>query len=324
MGCVVYQPTQCAAPQITGPKQAEITASSYLNGRYELAGTYSPLPHLLVRASTGSLQNDSQGGSDSTYYRGHHYDFGLGTYWRLGSQWVVGGLGGFGLARNEAAYSAGGFLFGRPTRHRFDARYTKLFGEAYGIVQLSETFALGAAYRVTQVNFTDLTDRNLPVDLSNMTRSEPMFFLRVRPGDGPTESRPVQLQAAWGHVGHIRLRREEHQQNVRPRRARPATVPRLHHHWHHGIPAPAVPQGPNAAHQRRTLSPQPDSCTGTLKSYVGRLLPRLKKRFDRPGKQAGSGGYVYGITQVFDTGDGGTFQTISFEGTQRVAWASPA
>lgn len=196
--CVVYEPTQCAAPQITGPKQAEITAGSYLNGRYEFSGTYSPLPHLLVRASTGSLQNDSRNGNDSAYYRGQHYDFGLGTYWRLGSQWVVGGLGGFGQARNEAAYSTGGFIFGYPTRHKFDARYNKLFGEAYGIVQLSEAFALGAAYRVTQVNFTTLTDRNLPVDLSNMTRSEPMFFMRVRPGEGPTEDRPVQLQAAWG------------------------------------------------------------------------------------------------------------------------------
>jgi hypothetical protein len=34
--CVVYMPMQCAAPQITDAKQAEITGSSYLNGRVEV------------------------------------------------------------------------------------------------------------------------------------------------------------------------------------------------------------------------------------------------------------------------------------------------
>lgn len=196
--CVVYQPTQCAAPQITGPRQGEITASSYLNGRYELSGTYSPLPHLLVRASTGSLRSDSRDTRDSAYYRGHHYDFGLGTYWRLGSQLVVGGLGGVGQARNEAAYSLGGFILGYPTHYEFDARYNKLFGELYGIFQAGDFISLGAAYRVTQVNFTTLTDHGIPLELSSMTRSEPMLFLRVRIGDGPFEDRPLQLQAAWG------------------------------------------------------------------------------------------------------------------------------
>ncbi|GAA3981843.1 hypothetical protein GCM10022407_28840 [Hymenobacter antarcticus] len=197
-GCVVYQPTQCAAPQITGSRQSEITASTYLNSRYELSGTYSPLPHLLVRASTGSLRNDSRDTRDSTYYRGHHYDFGLGTYWRLGSRWVVGGLGGFGQARNEAAYSIGGFILSYPTRYEFDARYNKLFGEVYGIFQTGDVISLGAAYRITQVRFTTLTDQRTPVDLSSMTRSEPMLFMRVRLGNGPFEDRPVQLQAAWG------------------------------------------------------------------------------------------------------------------------------
>lgn len=196
-GCVVYMPTQCAAPQITGPRQAEISASSYLNGRYELAGTYSPVPHLLVRASTSS-RSGARDRTDSSYYRGHHYDVALGTYWKLGSQWLLGGLGGFGQARNEAAYSTSGFLFGHPIRHEFDARYNKLFGEVYGIFQAGDVVSFGAAYRVTQVYFTNLTDLNTPVDLSSMTRSEPMLFLRTRLGSGPFEDRPIQLQAAWG------------------------------------------------------------------------------------------------------------------------------
>ena len=191
--CVVYMPMQCAAPQITDKQQGEATISTYLNSRADAAATYSPVRHLLVRAAYSNLRDDSR---DSTYYRGHQYDLGVGTYWRLGDQWLVGGLVGFGQAQSAAAYSRG-IIFASP-RYEFDTRYNKIFGEVYGLVQTSEAFSIGAAYRVTQVNFTHLTNFGAPVDLSRMTRSEPMLFVRVRFGTGPTENRPVQLQAAWG------------------------------------------------------------------------------------------------------------------------------
>lgn len=199
-GCVVYMPMQCAAPQINDRNQAEITGSSYLNGRVEVAGTYSPVRHLLVRAAYSKLGNDPR---DSTYYRGHQYSLGVGTYWPLGTQWVVGGLGGFGQAYSEAGFSNGGSLlgFGQPVRHDVRARHNNVFGEVYGTFQASEAISLGAAYRVTQVNFTALTDRDAPVALGAMTRSEPMLFVRVRPGSGPANTRPVQLQLAWGSSG---------------------------------------------------------------------------------------------------------------------------
>ena len=194
-GCVVYMPMQCAAPQITDKQQGEATISTYLNGRADIAATYSPVRHLLVRAAYSNLRDNSL---DTTYYRGHQYDLAVGTYWRLGDQWLVGGLGGFGQAQSAAAYSRSGFLLGNPTRYEFDARYNKVFGELYGTLQATGTVSFGAAYRVTQVNFTRLTNLGAPVDLRNMTRSEPMVFMRVRLGDGPAEDRPVQLQAAWG------------------------------------------------------------------------------------------------------------------------------
>ena len=192
-GCVVYMPMQCAAPQITDKQQGEATISTYLNGRADIAATYSPVRHLLVRAAYSNLRDDSR---DSTYYRGHQYDLAVGTYWRLGNQWLVGGLGGFGQAQSAAAYSTG--ITFAATRYEFDTRYNKIFGELYGLIQTSEAFSIGAAYRVTQVNFTHLTNFGAPVDLSRMTRSEPMLFMRVRLGNGPTENRPVQLQAALG------------------------------------------------------------------------------------------------------------------------------
>ncbi|MDB5269496.1 MAG: hypothetical protein JWP58_2536 [Hymenobacter sp.] len=195
--CVVYMPMQCAAPQITDKKQGELTLSTYLNGRADIAGTYSPVPHLLVRAAYSNLRDDPKP-KDSTYYRGHQYDVSVGTYWRLGNQWLVGALGGFGQAQSAAAYTRTGFIFGSPTRYEFDTRYNKVFGEVYGTLRATDALSFGAAYRVTQVNYTHLTNLGAPVDLSGMTRSEPMVFVRVRLGNGPTEDRPVQLQAAWG------------------------------------------------------------------------------------------------------------------------------
>lgn len=192
--CVVYMPMQCAAPQITDKKQAEITGSSYLNGRVEVAATYSPVRHLLVRAAYGSLRDNS---TDTTYYRGHQYDLGVGTYWQPDQRWLLGALGGFGQAWSDAAYARPGFIFA-PTQHVFDARYNKLFGEIYSTWQVTDAISFGVAYRVTQVNFTRLTDLNTPVELKGMTRSEPMLYFRMRPGNGPAEDRPVQLQLAWG------------------------------------------------------------------------------------------------------------------------------
>jgi len=192
--CVVYMPMQCAAPQITDKKQGEITASTYFNSRFDLAANYSPVRHLLVRAAYSNLRDS---GRDSTYYRGHQYEFGAGTYWPLGNRWLVGGLGGFGQAHSMAGFRRTNILF-PSSRYDYDARYNKVFGELYGTFQASEAVSFGAAYRVTQVNFTTLTDRTTPVDLNQMTRSEPMVYFRVRLGDGPTESRPVQLQASWG------------------------------------------------------------------------------------------------------------------------------
>ena len=203
-GCAVYMPMQCAAPQITDKHQAELTGNTYLNGRYEVAGTYSPGRHLLVRAAYGALSNPD----DSLYYRGKQYELGAGTYWPLGSQWLLGGLAGFGQAQSAARYRGSGGIISigpPPSQHVFEARYNKMFGEVYGIFQASETVSFGAAYRVTQVYFTSLTDVGIPINISQMTRGEPMFFFRTRLGIGPTDTRPVQLQLTTGTLSAFGL-----------------------------------------------------------------------------------------------------------------------
>jgi hypothetical protein len=196
-GCAVYMPIQCAAPQIKGKQEVELTGSTYLNGRYEAAAAYSPVRHLLVRAAHSSLPGNR--GDTATYYRGRQYELAAAPTGRWAPNfWWAGWR--FWAGPQQAKYlNDGGIIsFGPSVRHIFDARYNKLFGEVYGSFQASETISFGVAYRVTQVHFTSLTDVGVPVGLRNMTRSEPMFFFRTRLGHGPADSRPFQLQMTWG------------------------------------------------------------------------------------------------------------------------------
>ena len=193
-GCAVYMPMQCAAPAVHGRGQAELTGSFYLNRRLEFGANYSPLRHLVVRAAGGGLGDKA----DSSYYRGSQYEVALGTYWPLGRRVLAGALGGFGQAHGEARYKDGGFLLTRPTQYQLDARYNKLFGEAYGTVRLGAAVSLGLAYRLTRVQFTHLTDLGKPVSVGHMLRSEPMFFVRGAFGSSPSGERPVYVQFGMG------------------------------------------------------------------------------------------------------------------------------
>lgn len=194
-GCVVYRPMQCAAPAVQDRGQAEVTGTLYFNRRLEVGVNYSPVRHLVVRAAGGGMGDKD----DSTYTRISQYELAVGTYWPLGGRVLVGVLGGVGQAHSQGRYRAGQYLYiGDSISHEFDARYNKFFGEAYGAVQVSPAFSMGLAYRLTQVQFTSLTDLGQPLTVSHMLRSEPMFFVRSAFGRGPRGERPLYAQFGFG------------------------------------------------------------------------------------------------------------------------------
>ena len=192
--CAVYMPMQCAVPTVRGKGQVELTGSFYFNSRLEFGANYSPVRHLLVRAAGGGISDKA----DSSYYRGSQYEVALGTYWPLGKQVLVGALGGFGQAHSEARYKDGVGIFSRPVQYQFDARYKKIFGEAYATVGLGPAISLGLAYRLTQVQFVNLTNLGYPVNVDNMLRGEPMLFVRGAFGNSPHGERPVYAQFGIG------------------------------------------------------------------------------------------------------------------------------
>jgi hypothetical protein len=199
-GCSVYTPMLGAAPEIRARGELEATAAWSLTNRLDVGATYSPVRHLLVRAAASTKGGDrSAVPADSVSYSHiNQYELAVGTYWPLGQHWLVGGLAGFGHAHAQARYTDDGtvrlFSFFDPAPHVFDARYHKYSGEAYATWQPTPVLSLGLAYRVVQVRLTDVTDVGVPVRSAPILRSEPMFFVRVRPG----RSELWQLQLATG------------------------------------------------------------------------------------------------------------------------------
>jgi hypothetical protein len=199
-GCSVYTPMLGAAPEIRAKGELEATAAWSLTNRFDVGATYSPVRHLLVRAaaSTKGADRPAAPNDSSSYAETNQYALAVGTYWPLGTHWLVGGLAGFRQARSQARYTDDGtvrlFSFRDPARHEFEARYRSYSGEAYATYQPSPTLSLGLVYRVVQVRLTDVTDLGVPVRAAPILRSEPMFFVRVRPG----HSELWQLQAAVG------------------------------------------------------------------------------------------------------------------------------
>ena len=190
--CAVYRPMQCAAPAIYDKGQVELAGSAYFNSRLNGAINYSPVRHLLVRAAIDGKADTN----DSTYTRSRQYELAAGTYWPLGEQVVLGALAGAGQARSQVRYRPIETAY--PVQYEYDTRYNKLFGEVYGTWQVGPTTQLGAAYRLTHISFTSLTNLGQPLSLTAMLRGEPMFFLRSTFGFRLGGERLAYVQAGVG------------------------------------------------------------------------------------------------------------------------------
>ncbi|TGE25790.1 hypothetical protein E5K00_11545 [Hymenobacter aquaticus] len=186
--CSVYAPMLPGAPQLRDKGQAEVQGTTFLNGRWEGAVTYSPVKHLLVRAA-GGFKEDSR---DTSYFRGRQYEVGLGGYYPLGQRWLVSGLGGFGQAVSRRGYVQPSLFLGQPYNVDFNARYNKYFGELALSYQYS-WLTVGTAWRFSQVRFTSLLYNDEPLAKLRMTRLDPMLFMRVGPDEGSLHWLSVQL-----------------------------------------------------------------------------------------------------------------------------------
>ncbi|PJJ58775.1 hypothetical protein [Hymenobacter chitinivorans] len=204
--CSVYAPMLPAAPQIRDKGQAEVQATSFLNGRWEAGATYSPLRHVLVRAA-GGIKTDSR---DTAYFRVHQYEVGLGGYYPLGKHWLVTGLGGYGQARSNRGYYQT-FLFGNGYLVDFKANYRRVFGEL-STSYYNSWVTLGLAYRLSKVDFTSLTYNGAPLGMSGMLREEAMLFARFGSEEGSLSW--LGFQVSLGTTAVPRSRPED--QNTNP------------------------------------------------------------------------------------------------------------
>lgn len=174
--CSVYVPLQPSAPMLRSKGESEAAANVYLSGRLEGSIAYSPVNHVLVRAAGGLLPNNG----DSVDFHIRQFELGAGAYWPLSDRWLVGAMGGYGRGQSSRRFTRSSLLFDPdPMTIQFDyaSRFHKVYGETF-VAYESEWATIGAAYRLSQVHFSSLTNNGLPVDLRRMTRSEPMFFLR--------------------------------------------------------------------------------------------------------------------------------------------------
>lgn len=196
--CAVYVPMQAAAPEIRAKGELEATGSWSLTNRLDFGVTYSPVPHLLVRAAASFKGSVPPQPDSASYAKNNQYELALGTYWPLDPHWLVGGLAGFGRAHAQARYVDDGatlFTFCEPIRHRLEGNYSKYAGEVYATYQPSPLVSFGLAYQVVQLRLTDITDLGAPVVAAPIWRQEPMLFFRLRP---KVAQRSLQFQLALG------------------------------------------------------------------------------------------------------------------------------
>ncbi len=196
-GCTVYAPMQPLAPLIRARGQGEASLQTQVLVRPEGSVVYSPANHLLVAASglwRPQLSLGQDGKPDG--FRVAQAEVGMGTYWLLGPRWLGTATLGAGVARAQRTVTEFGILYA--FSNDYAARYCTRFGRLQ-LSHLSKYQLVGGGYRLTRVEFTELTATSatgtvykLPLD--NQLRHELFAFIRYSLGK-PTAARRWQLQA---------------------------------------------------------------------------------------------------------------------------------
>lgn len=218
--CTVYAPMQCAAPNIRSQGEVEVAATLNANFRAEGAVTYSPVKHVLVRAA-GGFRNGfpDDNNTDTTFFRVRQYEVAAGGYWCPQPRLTVGVLGGYGQAHNRRGFVSSRGWFGPDLtideRWRiYDARYYTIFGEGFATFQ-GRILGGGGALRITDVQFDELTNRDIPVGLGSMLRVEPMGFFRINPTAKAGNFLQMQVASGFSWTADNGRRGDVHIENVR-------------------------------------------------------------------------------------------------------------
>jgi len=190
-GCTVYVPTQPHAPVIRAANQAEFGASIQPLLRTEVGGAYSPVKHVMVMANGSWRPALRLQVEELRYFRTLQAEAGAGTYWSLGPQMVLTATGGYGVAKAERIVSKPGLFFN--FSNTYVSQYRKAFGQL-GLTVDNNSATYGFGYRLTQVNFTELTasDYNNASYLlpdNRQWRHEPYSFIQLRMGHQQPVSR---------------------------------------------------------------------------------------------------------------------------------------
>ena len=144
-----------------------------------------------------SLPIEKDGGQDN--FRTSQYEFGMGTYFPLSSNWTIQLAAGTGAAQVQRTVSEFGLFLA--FSNEYEARYRKRFGQL-GVAHQAPRAGLGFGYQLTQVSFSQLSaqDRSgtyaryeLPLD--NQLRHEFYAFFRYAL-DGPIAQSNWQFQVS--------------------------------------------------------------------------------------------------------------------------------
>lgn len=184
--CSVYVPMQPHLPVIRAQGAGEFMLQTQPTIRPELTAAYSPLNHVLVLAA-GSWRTPlslGQGGKLDKFGV-TQYELGAGTYRNFGSHWPGQATLGIGAAQVRRDVTETRLFLAFSSF--YEARYRKSFGQL-GLTHQQGRDCWGVGYRLTQVNFSELTasDKNgsasagfYVLPLQQQWRHEPFAFVRL-------------------------------------------------------------------------------------------------------------------------------------------------